>query len=61
MNAVLGKMGSTAQELAHYHSGDGNTLPSYLKLQAINFFDDFTVVQSKWKIENPCSIIAIIL
>lgn len=23
MNAVLGKLASTAQELAHYHSGDG--------------------------------------
>ncbi|RCU11290.1 hypothetical protein DVA78_18235, partial [Acinetobacter baumannii] len=24
MNAVLGRMASTAQELAHYHSGDGD-------------------------------------
>ena len=23
MNAVLGRIASTAQELAHYHSGDG--------------------------------------
>lgn len=25
MNAVLERMASTAQELAHYHSGDGTT------------------------------------
>jgi len=24
MNAVLGRIASTAEELAHYHSGDGN-------------------------------------
>lgn len=26
MNAVLGRISSTAQELAHYHSGDGTFL-----------------------------------
>lgn len=29
MNAVLGRMASTAQELAHYHSGDGIILLPY--------------------------------
>lgn len=31
MNAVLGRIASTAQELAHYHSGDGTAfLSSFL-------------------------------
>ena len=28
MNAVLGRIAATAQELAHYHSGDGNVFIS---------------------------------
>jgi hypothetical protein len=32
MNAVLGRIASTSEELAHYHSGDGNILFSYSSL-----------------------------
>ena len=31
MNAVLGRITSTAQELAHYHSGEGNNPFSFLR------------------------------
>lgn len=43
MNAVLGRMASTAQELAHYHSGDGITFPSSLNIFRKNYVIDFEV------------------
>jgi hypothetical protein len=36
MNAVLGRIASTSEELAHYHSGDGNILFSYSSLLSLS-------------------------
>lgn len=43
MNAVLGKIASTAQELAHYHSGDGIIINfcTFLHFLLIVAFEDF--------------------
>lgn len=39
MNAVLGRMASTAQELSHYHSGEGNIFLLILILQGLFYFN----------------------
>ena len=46
MNAVLGRIASTSQELAHYHSGDGIILVVHVPLFMMSFYS--TTLRLTW-------------